>query len=201
MFNRSDLGKKLIALRKTKGLTQKQLADTLTEKYHLSLTQDTISRLEQGNKEFSCDVLVILSDFFSVSFDYLLGTSVIKTNDIELKSVCDYTKLNEVTIKRLKELPVYPTIINLLLNNDNFEIFKSFCFALAYIGYFEHLSKKSLKELLNTCEITEEQKLTVDNYKLRSEIMEYRANKELNKLFEKVVTHFKAKGGKSIGNN
>ena len=115
MFNRSDLGKKLIALRKTKGLTQKQLADTLTEKYHLSLTQDTISRLEQGNKEFSCDVLVILSDFFSVSFDYLLGTSVIKTNDIELKSVCDYTKLNEVTIKRLKELPVYPTIINLLL--------------------------------------------------------------------------------------
>lgn len=58
---------RLVELRIDKGLTQKQLA----EKTGLSLS--IIGKWEIGNREPSGNALIILSKFFEVTTDYLLG--------------------------------------------------------------------------------------------------------------------------------
>lgn len=58
---------RLRELRKSKCMTQKQIAKIL----HCSNT--TISNYESGNNEPSFSILILLSDYFNVSVDYLLG--------------------------------------------------------------------------------------------------------------------------------
>lgn len=58
---------RLRELRKSKNMTQKQIAKIL----HCSNT--TISNYEAGNNEPSFSILLVLSDYFNVSVDYLLG--------------------------------------------------------------------------------------------------------------------------------
>ena len=59
-------GENLTNLRKSKGLSQEQLAS------ELSLTRQTISKWELNQSTPDIDYLVRLSDFFCVTTDYLL---------------------------------------------------------------------------------------------------------------------------------
>lgn len=59
-------GEILAGLRKTKGLSQEQLAE------ELDLTRQTISKWELNQSKPDIDYLVQLSDFFGVSTDYLI---------------------------------------------------------------------------------------------------------------------------------
>lgn len=63
----NNLGERLKNLRKNRHLTQKQLA-TLLHIHH-----SIISAYENGSRTPSLDVLILLSDIFHVSTDYLLG--------------------------------------------------------------------------------------------------------------------------------
>lgn len=60
---------RLVQLRKSKDLTQKQLADTL----HLS--EVGIQNYENSRRKPTFDILIKLADFFDVSIDYLVGRS------------------------------------------------------------------------------------------------------------------------------
>jgi len=66
------LGMKLKALRQSRSLTQKQLAE------HLELVPASVSSYETGGNYPSADVIVKLCRFFDVSADYLLGLSETK---------------------------------------------------------------------------------------------------------------------------
>lgn len=59
--------KNLKKLRKSKGLSQLQLA------LKLGLSQNTVSRYENGQREADYQTLVMFADFFDVSIDYLIG--------------------------------------------------------------------------------------------------------------------------------
>lgn len=59
----------LAALRKSRGITQTQLAETL------SVSRMTVARWESGAFEPSLADLVILADYFGVSLDELVGRS------------------------------------------------------------------------------------------------------------------------------
>jgi transcriptional regulator with XRE-family HTH domain len=61
------LGERLINLRKDKGLTQKELSETLCINYR------TYSGYERDEIEASDDVKVRLAQYYNVSVDYLLG--------------------------------------------------------------------------------------------------------------------------------
>lgn len=74
MKNMKDLGEKIKSLRLSKGMTQPQLADVVG-----ASTYTTISKWESGANSPRGRDLVILSNYFNVSVDYLLG---IKSNDI-----------------------------------------------------------------------------------------------------------------------
>ncbi|MDI3257972.1 MAG: helix-turn-helix transcriptional regulator [Kyrpidia sp.] len=61
------LARRLKALRKSKRLTQQQLAD------QLQLNRATYAKYETGSHQPDYEILLRLADFFQVSVDYLLG--------------------------------------------------------------------------------------------------------------------------------
>lgn len=54
-------------LREEKGLTQSELAK------ELGFTQSAIAKWENGERNPSLDVLILIAKYFDVSTDYLLG--------------------------------------------------------------------------------------------------------------------------------
>ena len=60
------IGEKLKTLRSQQGLTTRQLAE------HLGTTNSQISRIENGLRQPSADLLVKIADFFNVSLDQLM---------------------------------------------------------------------------------------------------------------------------------
>lgn len=64
MFN---FGTHLKELRKSKGLTQKQLA------VNIGASERGIQQYELGERKPTYDMLVVLADYFDVSLDYLVG--------------------------------------------------------------------------------------------------------------------------------
>ena len=81
-------------LRKEKGLTQEELAGKL----HVS--RQIISYYET-NRMPSVDDLVFLAKEFGTTTDYLLGLTGAKTTDKDVAFICNYTGLNEETVKGL----------------------------------------------------------------------------------------------------
>ena len=57
---------RLKELRKKKHMTQQRLA------IELSMSQNTISRYETGEREADYKTLILIADYFQVSIDYLL---------------------------------------------------------------------------------------------------------------------------------
>lgn len=71
-----ELGGKLRALRRAKGLTQKQLAD------QLGMTKSVISAYETDLRSPSYDVLIRIASIFGTTTDYLLGIEHDATVDV-----------------------------------------------------------------------------------------------------------------------
>jgi len=69
--SKNIIGKKIKKLRKTAGLTQKQLAEKLQLEGH-DFTDLTILRIEQGSRFVPDYEVLILADFFHVTTDDLL---------------------------------------------------------------------------------------------------------------------------------
>ena len=58
---------RLRELRKEKGYTQQKVA------MDLNLSQNSISRYENGSREADYDLLIRFADYYNVSIDYILG--------------------------------------------------------------------------------------------------------------------------------
>ena len=67
---RENMEQRLIALRKEKGLTQAQLAEAI------NICRQSISDWERGVTKPTQDNLLLLSELYGVSVDYLLGKDV-----------------------------------------------------------------------------------------------------------------------------
>ncbi|MFS5413805.1 helix-turn-helix transcriptional regulator [Streptococcus agalactiae] len=61
--------KRLRDLREDRDLTQKQVAE------YLSFTHSAYAKIERGERILSAEILIKLSNLYSVSIDYLLGLS------------------------------------------------------------------------------------------------------------------------------
>ncbi len=67
MIDKEHLGKRLLQLRRTKGLSQQTLAD------RLGVTAQAVSKWECGNAIPDVDILLALSHFYGLSINTLLG--------------------------------------------------------------------------------------------------------------------------------
>ena len=107
-----EFSEKLQELRKSRGLTQEELAEALF------VSRTSISKWESGRGYPSIDSLKEISKFFSVSIDELLSgeklvTIAEKENKANLRSVCDllFGIVDLMTIT-LVVLPLYPNLID-----------------------------------------------------------------------------------------
>lgn len=64
-----DFGSRLKEIRKSKGVTQKQLAVAI------GASERGIQNYELNERKPAFDVLIALADYFNVSLDYLVGRS------------------------------------------------------------------------------------------------------------------------------
>ena len=97
----------LIALNETK---QKDLAAVLGVK------DNVISYFCSGARTPNIEQLNLLSDYFNVSLDYLVGRSDIKTPNADIRAVCEYTGLSEKAIDTLHMIKCH----NVIKNNDRY---------------------------------------------------------------------------------
>lgn len=95
------MGARIALLRKTAGLSQKELAKML------KISHSTIGMYEQGRREPSLEVLISLSCIFGVSLDFLvLGKA---TNELEIQALGDVTRDRlAFADSRLDHRPVRP---------------------------------------------------------------------------------------------
>lgn len=87
--------KRLAKLRIEKGAKREEIAKLL------NCSVSAISNYENGNRTPDFDSLILLADYFDTTTDYLLGRTEIKSSDIDIKKMCEYTGLEEGAIKRL----------------------------------------------------------------------------------------------------
>lgn len=83
-------------LRTRDNMTQTELAEKL------NCNRQKIADWERGKTTPAADDIILLAKIFNVSADYLLGITRVKTDDRDLRFVCDYTGLDEESVQRLK---------------------------------------------------------------------------------------------------
>lgn len=76
-INQKEIGQRIRVLRKEKRLSQLELSNKL------NINMDHLSRIENGNKGMSLDLLTEFSKYFFVSTDYILFGN--KQNAEEIK--------------------------------------------------------------------------------------------------------------------
>lgn len=64
-----DFQTRLTNIRRSKGFTQKQVADGI------GISEVGLQNYENGRRKPAFDVLIALADFYDVSIDYLVGRS------------------------------------------------------------------------------------------------------------------------------
>lgn len=91
---------------KCSGKTAKEIAKEITEQGFVTISSATLSDLTNTNKEkgFDYKYFVALARYFNVSADYLLCLTEEKTNNKDIRGVCDYTGLREETVDYLHSL-------------------------------------------------------------------------------------------------
>ena len=95
MLSNKTIGERLKECRKAKKENQEDLAKLL------NVQRQIISYYETGARTPNIEDLAILAKHFDTTVDYLIGLSDVKSPDIEVKSICDYTGLSEEAINRL----------------------------------------------------------------------------------------------------
>lgn len=85
----------------------------------IGVTRQGVGKWVKG--ESVPDVLTVakLAKFLGVSVDYLAGNSNIKSADVNIQAICEYTGLSEKCVKSIRGYLITP--INAVLNNPSYE--------------------------------------------------------------------------------
>ena len=89
----------------------------------------TITKYYNGQRQLSVDSIIKFSKYFNVSSDYLLGLSDVETTNTDIKTLCEYTGLNENSIEQIRKL-CFPAED---VDEDDIDFFG--------IKYYEYLAK------------------------------------------------------------
>ena len=98
-------------LREEKGLFQKDIAKLL------NVSVPAVNQYESGKRDMSTDTLIILSEYFGVTTDYLLGKTDIRNPGQQIDDVLneamigmskeEYEALNETQKKQIRDFAIF----------------------------------------------------------------------------------------------
>jgi len=97
MMDNIKTGKLIAELRKSKGLTQQQLAD------QMNLSNKTISKWESGSGSPDLSNLPVLADALGVTVDELLRGEINHSSETDIESIKEPPKKRELTPAQKKE--------------------------------------------------------------------------------------------------
>ena len=130
------LAQRLKDLRESRGLTLAALSETLTEKYGIRISKESLTNYEvtdsfhtkaRKNEGMSVKYLRCLADFYGVSTDYLLGLSPVPSNNADIQAIGEKTGLTVAAIENIRhiksEWPEYSPVLSILLENFNLEYY------------------------------------------------------------------------------
>lgn len=92
------LNENIKALRKSKGLSQEELA------VKLNVVRQTISKWEQGLSVPDADMLISISEVFETSVSTLLGETVVETKADDLKAISEKLEVINLQLARGKAM-------------------------------------------------------------------------------------------------
>lgn len=90
-----DLSEKILSLRKSRDLTQEQLAE------QLNISRQSISKWESGQATPELEKILLLSSLFDVSTDYLLKPSEI--NELSIKTELLEKQQQKILVREKKQ--------------------------------------------------------------------------------------------------
>ena len=138
------LNENLKQLRKSKGLSQEELA------IRLNVVRQTISKWEKGISVPDADMLIKISEIFEVSVSELLGAKIEEKNEQDVNAVADQLmRINEqLAIKNRRSHRIWKTVGIILL------IFVLFNVGLVVLNYsaFESYENNSSVQVENVDE-------------------------------------------------
>ena len=147
---KKNVAVRLKSLRESRKLSHVGLSKELYVKYELKVSKDSLIKYEVSNelhssfgatKGMALETLYCLADFYDVSIDYILGKAKIKSTDVQMQEVNEYTGLSEQSINLVLsyrnddfnylykplDLPPYINILNVLFEEKFMtELLKSF---------------------------------------------------------------------------
>lgn len=109
--------KKLRQIAKEEGVTQQALADYIVKQTGETITRQSVGQWFIGATCPPLRTVPLIAEFFGVSTDYLLTETEIKTPDVNIQALCEYTGLSEKSIRNLSEMKESGVKTNLLLEN------------------------------------------------------------------------------------
>ena len=118
-----EIGERVKHLRISKKLTQDEVAHALNVK------RETVTRWETGARDIKTEITILLSKYFNVSADYLLGLTENTSTNISEIGISNKTGFSTSTVENILDLPIklkiiLDKIINELLKSDLLEKFE-----------------------------------------------------------------------------
>ena len=91
----NDFASRLRYLRALKGITQQKLANDISELFNYPINKMSISFYENNKRKPDIELLIILSEYFGCSLDYIVGLSdtAQSTDNTELALKTDILKI------------------------------------------------------------------------------------------------------------
>jgi len=112
-LKKNTLSERLKTLRTRHTMSQQKLAE------NLNLSRELLSNYEQGRREPDYNTLILISNFFDVSIDYMLGVTEVEKRllhkSVSDKYNCLMTDISGLSKESISELETY---INLLKMRD-----------------------------------------------------------------------------------
>jgi transcriptional regulator with XRE-family HTH domain len=104
----SELASILKNLREEKNVSMDKMCEDLSNIYNVSLAKSTVSKWENGKAEPTLAYLRILSKYFNVTLDYLIGLEETKElPNHEIETIAAHLEGKNVTPQKLKLLEKY----------------------------------------------------------------------------------------------
>jgi transcriptional regulator with XRE-family HTH domain len=115
-----SIGNRIRELREKRDWTQEDLIEEL-KKYE-RVERSTLAKWETGRQDFKTKHIIALAEIFGVTSDYLLGLSSTPSIDPAIKSICNYTGLDEAAVEFLHFEPdsTFLEIINRFIKSYEF---------------------------------------------------------------------------------